>query len=220
MSVNPITWGALLDKVASRLNRDDLAGPIREIAQERVSFYADQVFYQCQFYDRSITTVAGEKFYNLPAYWEQINSVRILQGSSTTGIWLQLREMDYESINNLDNLEPSVRSVPAYWALFGGSATNQNSRALRLYPAPGTAYVVELTMDKAPGIPADNEISFWSDDAQNLILYATCSEVSRVHISNPIKKVEFDEAEQRERRSLESKSIRARSGGIQIRPYL
>lgn len=221
MGLNPITFGTLLQKVASRLNRDDLDSVIREVARERIAYYGDEVYYACQFYDHSITTTPGQNFYDIPSGWEQLNSVRILQGTATTGIWLTLREMDYEFINDLDNLEPPLRSIPAYWCLFGSPLTpGQSTRALRLWPTPGTTYLVELSMDRAPAIPADDAVNFWSDDAGNLILYATCAEMCRVHISNPLKKIEFDEAEGRERRSLESKSIRSRSGGIQIRPYL
>jgi hypothetical protein len=212
-----ITWSQLLDRIASRINRDDLAAAIREIAEERVHYYASEVFYSANVYDRSITTVKGTKFYDLPSGWQDCNSIRVLQGTPTTGIWLTLTGKDYEYLNNLDNLEPPVQSVPAYWALYNNPATG--NRAFRLFPTPGTTYNVELTLDKPPDVPQDNATNFWCDDAMNLILYATAAEIFRVHISNPVRAQEFADAEARERLSMGAKTIRAR-GGIQIRPYL
>jgi len=215
-----MTWGELLRRVASRLNRDDLDAAIREIAEERVAYFALQVFYPGQVLDTSITTIPGIKWYDLPSGWQECNSVRLLLGI-TTGIWLTLTEKDYEFLNNMDNLEPPVRSIPTYWALYGSPYTpGQASRAIRFFPTPGAAYKIELTMAQLPNPPSDNASNFWTTEAANLILYSTAAEVCRVHVNNPIKKAEFAEAEARERLAIESKSIRVRSGGVQIRPYL
>ena len=210
-----ITYAELLTRIAVRLNRDDLDSIIRLIAEERIRYYQREVAWSALFTDTSIVTVQGTKWYDFPSGWDEIHGVRLLQGTS---IWLTLTKVDYDTIEELDNIEPGIQSLPAYWSSYGSPNNPNNTMALRLYPTPGTTYQLELSMFRPPSAPADNASNFWTDDGLNLLLAATGASVCSTHINDPVRKAEFQEMEITEKRSLDSRSIRS-GGGIRVKPY-
>jgi hypothetical protein len=209
-----VTYAQLLQRIANRLNRDDLDTVIREVAEETITYYQREVFYSAQVTDNSITTTPGIKWYDFPSGWDRIDQVKILQGNA---IWLDMIYIDYARLNSMDNIEPGIRSVPRYWSPYG-SPNTPDTMAVRLFPTPGTTYRIELTMDKAPGIPADTASNFWTQDALRLILSATIAKVCAQHINDPIRQKSHEMVEAQEKLSLMSRSIRA-SGGLRVRPY-
>lgn len=209
-----LTYDELISEIAGRLGRDDLDPDptgryvLRNFAADRIDYYKRECFYDGQVQDTSITTVPGTRTYAIPTGWEEIVLINLLQG----GVWVPLEELTFEEVEALDSQEPSTRTPPACWALYG---TN-----IRLGPgAPNGAYNLELTMNLPSGPPAASSSNFWTGDARSLVINGTAAEVAATYLNDPIREKQYRPLELRELRALQAKTIRHR-GGIQIKPHL
>ena len=137
------TYGEVIQAITRRLNRDDLDQIAREFAVDRIDYFKKNCFYQWRITDASIATVAGVSLYNFPAGFEQVTDISLLVGS-----WRTIEAITYAEMMEMDVVEPPVQGVPNYWAPIGPQ--------FRLFPAPGTAYPLQLTMDLPRG-PAGRE---------------------------------------------------------------
>src|SRR5437870_3787114 len=164
-----LTYAQLIGQVTNRLNRDDIDDPTaspaitiaRDFIQDRINYYAKEYFYSAQVINRSdLATTAGTNTYTLPAGWQEIDKVRVLQGTGGVGIWLPMTKKDIGEILDVDVVEPPIRSFPSWYAIY--------NMQLRLYPTPSfTGWLIELTGDKHPSAPiANGDINFWTTDAQ------------------------------------------------------
>ena len=214
-----LTYLQLRQRIVGNLNRDDLdtnplsdSSVVHQFVKDRVNYYAKEFFYSAQFIDTSKSTVIGDPWVNLPSGWQSVKTLRLLQSAA---VWLELFRMDYDLLLEMDTVNPSVRSLPSLYAL------HQNPTGLvmaaRLYCVPDLVYPLEFTMDKAPAAPTiDAEVSFWTTDAQSLIIESVCEEICRNKVNRPMKADQHKGNKEREELSLNSKSIRI-SGGIQAR---
>src|SRR3990167_2883030 len=197
----------LIAEITSRINRPDFDGIARRVSADRIDFYKKECFYGGQATDTSISTAVGTSNYNYPTGFEQVNQIQLLNGS----VWLPLAQKHYSYINNIDLVQPGIRSLPALWAPYGSQ--------FRLFPTPNAIYPLELTMDLPPGPPADDATNFWTTAAQSLVINGTCAEICRVYTHDEQGIKDYGDAELREIVSLGSKTIRLRNG-IRTRPYL
>lgn len=94
------------------------------------------------------------------------------------GVWYPLRVYSYLRLLDMDPLAPPNRSLPYAWAPFG--------LTFRLFPAPASQYLLEITGNQSPAIPTmDQDDNFWTEDAASLIINDTCSEVYAAYLHNP-----------------------------------
>jgi hypothetical protein len=200
-----LTYAQLIAQITDRLNRDDLDTAARTYAVDRVDYYKREAFYAGQAVDTSITLVAGDTHRDLPEGWEAINGVRVLVGN-----WLTLTRESTEFFDAMDVVDTTVRGVPTYWTTFGSQ--------VRIYPAAGAAYSLELTMDLPPSLPDDAASNFWTGDAKSLVIAGTIAEIYEQHLHSVDKAAPFRAAEERELTTLWGKTIRHR-GGIQPRAW-
>lgn len=164
-----MTWGELLSAIVFRLNRDDLPDDfVRQMVDERVSFYGPQIFTPASVTNYDIVTQPGQQFYKLPAGTQSVTYVRVLYN----GVWIIVPMVDYETILIADPLQPPFTSLPvSMCAVYG----NQ----IRLFPTPNQQYPVELTMMQTIAAPTDDTdaTNFWCNDGRMLLINATCAEI-------------------------------------------
>lgn len=217
-----LTYSELRQNIAGRLNRDDLdtipltsTSVIHQFVKDRVNHYNREFFYNAQFIDTSKSTVAGEQWVNLPSGWQDVKGVRLLQGGAN---WIPVTRSLHEAVNHMHSVTPVIRSLPANFAIHPNPTGL--AMALRFFPAPDVVYPIELLMDKPPDAPTtDAEVSFWTCDAQTLLIEAVCEEICRKRINRPLKAAEHQRGKEEAEASLTSKSIRI-AGGIQVRPWI
>jgi hypothetical protein len=202
-----LTYSQVLGQITSNLHRDDLDQVARDFSARRIDYYKKECFYEGRATNTSISTVAGTKIYNFPAGWEQVVSIKLLNGS----VWISVTQISYEDLESMDVNQPSIRSIPVYWAPLAA--------AFVLFPAPNAIYQLELTIDLPPDPPADSASNFWTADAKDLTINGTCAEIAALHLQNASLEAIYRPLEDRELIALGSKTIRAR-GGINPRPYL
>jgi len=127
------------------------------------------------------------------------------------GVWVPMQRKDHLTINGADNLVNALQTLPSVWCLHGGQ--------LRIWPC-GPNYILQLTMNISPAPPAaDGDITFWSTDAQTLIIASTCEEICRQVINDPVREDKFKNVRIDEERSVGSKSIRE-AGGVRFKGRL
>ena len=199
------TYGEVIQAITRRLNRDDLDQIAREFAVDRIDYFKKNCFYQWRITDASIITVAGVSLYNFPAGFEQVTDISLLVGS-----WRTIDPITYAEMMEMDVVEPPVQGVPNYWAPIGPQ--------FRLFPAPGTAYPLQLTMDLPQGPPAENASNFWTLDARTLIIEATIAEICDSYLNDPVRAARHGKLADREELALGTKTMRLR-GGIQVRGW-
>lgn len=204
--MSDLTYVQLVNQVTGRLKRDDLDTIAREAIQDRIEYYGKEFFYSSEIVDTSITTVAGTRLYNLPARWEQVNRVQVLNG-----VWVPVHRMPHTVINAEDNLATPLPGLPFHWCLYGGQ--------IRIWPCGG-GYNLQLSMNQSPAAPVnDSDVTFWSTDAQSLIINASCELICQEHINDPVRAGSYKTRRIDDENSLNSKTIRA-MGGIQVRGRL
>lgn len=94
------------------------------------------------------------------------------------GIWYDLTQIGYGRLLDLDPLAPPNRSLPFAWAPFG--------LQFRLFPAPASQFILEITGNQSPAIPInDQDDNFWTEDAANLIINDVCAEIYGAYLHNP-----------------------------------
>lgn len=162
-----MTWGDFLASIPFRLNRDDLPAEFVEgMAKEQITLYGPQLFTPSEIIDYSITTSPGVFNYPLPAGFQALNFVRVLQG----GIWIPVAPA--QSINDIllvDAVQPNFQSLPvSLYRVYG--------KQIRLFPCPFGALPVELTMmGTVPGPTSpDDSTNFWVNDGNVFLRAATC----------------------------------------------
>jgi len=197
--MSDLTYFDLQGQVATRLVRTDLDVEIRQAIQERILHYSKEFFYSAEEVNTSITTVGGQRYYPLPIRWADVRSVQVL-----SGVWVPMTRRPHLEINSSDNLANALQTLPSVWCLHGGQ--------LRLWPC-GPNYLLQLNMFTSPAAPVDNaDVTFWSTDAQTLIIASTCEEICRQLINDPVREEKFKLVRQDEERSLGSKTIREMGG--------
>lgn len=202
-----LTYAQLIARVTENLNRDDLDTVARTFIQERIEHYGKEYFYSAENLDNSITTSAGTRYYALPSRWAAVNAVRALVGSQ----WVDLEKVSNDELDEIDVLNAPLQSQPAFWCLFSGQ--------LRVFPC-GPNYNLELTMDRSPAPPvADADVTFWSTDAQLLIISSSCEAICNDYLNDPVRADKHKSRRIDAENSLNSKSIKAK-GGIRFQPYL
>jgi len=196
------TYLDLQNEVASRLIRTDLSNEIKTHIQERCLHYGKEFFYSAEIVDNSITTVGGQRYYPLPIRWADVRSVQVL-----SGVWIPMTRRPHLEINSSDNLVNALQTLPSVWCMHGG--------ALRIWPC-GPGYNLQLNMNTSPAPPVNNaDDNFWTEDAQTLIIAATCEQICSQVISDPVREEKFKTVRIDEERSLASKSIRE-AGGLRF----
>jgi hypothetical protein len=218
-----LTYLQLRQRIVGELNRDDLdtepltdASVVHQFVKDRVNHYSKEFFYNAQFVDTSKSTTIGSAWVDLPGGWQDVNFVRLLQGS----IWLPIgsgTQVPYQEVLESDNLSPSQPGMPDMFALYQNPSTG--NMAMRFYCVPDAVYQLELTMDKPPDAPVtDAEVSFWTTDAQTLISESVCEELCKRRINRPLKAEQHRVSKEEAEASMTSKSIRNR-GGIQVKSW-
>jgi hypothetical protein len=201
-----LTYGQLKSEVARRLIRTDLTTDIASHVQERIEYYGKEFFYSSEYDDTSIITSPGTRYYALPVRWADVRYIQLLNG-----VWIPMKRKDVIAIEMEDSLEPPLQSIPTDWCLQGGM--------LRVWPCGGP-YKLSLTMNRTPAPPVnDADVTFWSTDAQSLIISAACEKICQLLVNNPVREAEFRNERIDQERSLGSKSIRE-MGGVKIKGYL
>lgn len=222
--VTDLTYLQLRQRITSELNRDDLDtvplsddSIVHQFVKDRINHYKKEFFYNSQFVDTSKSTAIGEPFVDLPDGWQQVNFVRYREGS----MWLAVgtgKPIPYQELLENDNLIPSLQSSPNMFALYQNPTGGK--MAMRFYPVPSAVYQLELTMDKPPDAPnSDDAVSFWTTDAQTLIIESVCEAICRRRINRPQKAGEHEAAKIEAEAALTSKSIRL-NGGIQVKSWM
>lgn len=215
-----LTYLQLRQRIVGNLTRDDLdtnpltsSSIVHQFVLGRIAHYSNEYFYSAQQTDTTKSTVAGNAWVDLPDGWESIQFIRIQNG----GVWIPLRRVSYETILISDSLVTPTQSLPFQYALRQNPSSGK--MAARLFPVSGAVYSIEFTMDLPPAAPAaDSDVNFWTCDAQNLIISATCEQICRERINRPMKADQHASTKQEEEWSLGSKTIRI-SGGIQARAW-
>jgi len=201
--MSDLTYLDLQNEVAARLVRTDLTNEIRTQIQERCLHYGKEFFYSSEIVDTSITTIGGQRYYDLPVRWADVRFVQV-----KSGVWIPMERKDHLLINSADNLTNALQSLPSVWATFGGQ--------LRIWPC-GPGYPLQIVMNTSPAAPvSDADVTFWSTDAQTLIIAATAEEICRQVIADPIREEKYKFVREVEERSLASKSIRE-MGGVKFK---
>lgn len=210
-----LTYLQVKQRIAARLNRDDLepdaAGVtiISDTIVDLIDYYKSECFYDGQVRNETITTVPGQAVYPLPAGWEEVESVSLLQGS----MWLNVSRETFDYVNSLDYQEPSIRLLPLYWC----------QRGDYLLFGPGVAdgaYLLQLAMNIPSEPPAaDIGSNWWTGDGRMLLINGACAEISETYLNDPVRAGRYRGIEARELARLQAKTTRAR-GGITIAPYL
>ncbi len=201
-----LTFVQLLAQITGRLNRDDLATVARDHFADRVNYYTKEFFYSAEVVDESITTTAGTRYYALPLRWAQVVDLRV-----KNGVWIPMDRKSNVEMNDSDVLVNALQALPNIWCIFGGQ--------LRIWPC-GANYNLQVTMDQAPAAPvADGDITFWSTDAQTLMIEATIESICDNYLNDPVRAGKARTKKMEEEASLHSKSIRAK-GGINFVGYL
>lgn len=204
--MSDLTYLELINEIANRLDRDDQNSNIRKIINDRIEHYGKNFFYSSEIVDESIVTTAGTRFYALPLRWAAVTNVQCFNG-----VWIPMHKRMHDVINGEDNLQNALQSLPFHWCLFGGQ--------LRIWPC-GAGYRLQLTMNQTPAAPVDDsDITFWSTDAQSLMINATAELICKFHIHDPVRAQDYKDLRIVDERELGSKSIRA-SGGVKFQPWL
>jgi len=219
--VTDLSYLQLRQRIVDQLNRDDLdteplsdSSVVHQFVKDRVLHYSRTLFYSSQFIDTSKSTSAGVAWVDLPAGWQSMPSfLRLLYN----GVWLPVYPIDYNEILRLDVLQVAVQSLPTSYAL--RISPLSGNMAIRLYTVPNGTYQLEFTMDKPPAAPSsDSEVSFWTTEAQILIIESVCEHICRRKLNRPIKAAEHARNVEDEENELTSKTIRI-NGGIRVKPY-
>src|SRR5262252_6213258 len=116
-----LTYAQLKQEIATRLVRTDLTNEIATQAQERILHYGKEFFYSSEIVDQSISTVGGQRYYDLPVRWADVRFVQVLNG-----VWVPMQRKDHLTINGADNLVNALQTLPSVWCLHGGQ--------LRIWP--------------------------------------------------------------------------------------
>lgn len=224
MSLNTdLTYKQVRQAIAANLNRSDLdtdplsdSSVIHQFFKRGVLYYNREFFYNAQFVDTSKSTSIGQAWVDLPEGWQDVAMIRYLQGGAN---WLPItRIYDYRDILALDTLYSPSQGPPSQYALFQNPASGK--MAARFYTVPDQVYPLEFTMDKPPDAPNDDDaVSFWTTDAQSLMINWVCEMICRERLNRPLKANEHKAIREAEEISLHSKSIRI-SGGLRTKPYL
>ena len=215
-----LSYLQLRQRIVDQLNRSDLdtsplseSSIVHQFVKDRVLHYSRTLFYSSQFIDTSKSTSAGNPWVNLPDGWQGVNHVRMLYN----GTWFQIHKVPYDSILEKDILQVPVQSIPVEYALFQNPSGL--AMAARFYPVPNGTYTLEFTMDRPPAAPSsDSETSFWTTEAQILIIESVCEEICRRKLNRPMKADQHHSRVEDEEAELTSKTIRI-NGGIQTKPY-
>lgn len=97
------------------------------------------------------------------------------------GVWLELQRLAYNGIYEIqsdDVVQPPNMSIPGSWAQFGTT--------IRLYPAAGSIFKLELTGNASPPAPVnDADDNFWTEpsDAGALIVADTVAHVFAYYLA-------------------------------------
>ena len=136
-----------------------------------------------------------------------------------SGVWLELTRLGYNGIYEAlsdDVVQPPNQTIPASWAQFGTQ--------LRLYPAAGSVFQLEITGNGSPPSPTlDDDDNFWTEpaDAGNLIMYDTTAHVFTDYIGGPEGPTRAaPHAAEADKQRYRLKKITQDLGGAKIfRPY-
>lgn len=181
--------------------------------QDRIGAYQKSLFAPSQQLDYSITTVAHQNTYRMPAGMQALIGIRLMMGS----IWLPLERVPMETILGIDVVNPPIVTLPSLFAQYGMS--------FRLYATPSQAYPLELMVNNSPPAPvADTDANFWTDTgstgAGTLILLSTCAEICRTTLNDAAKADQFSAmVERREEPSMQELTQRL-AGPLRVEPYI
>lgn len=174
-----MTWQDFLNSIPFRLNRDDLpADFVEEMANEQITLFGPQLFAPSE-QTSHFSTQPGQYFYPLPAGFQRLTYVRVLQG----GIWIPVAIADsYTDVLSVDPMQPPFTSLPV-------SLVRVYGNQIRLFPTPNTEYQVELTMMGTVLGPTnpDDDTNFWTNDGNVFLRAATCLAICQEYLdqNNP-----------------------------------
>jgi hypothetical protein len=206
-----LTYAELRSTIANRLNRDDLSSEIATVVQEVIEDYSKELFYPSETEDTTavLLTTTNTRIYSLASItprWQNIKEVHVFSGN-----WILLTKKLNDEMNEMDVNSPALSSLPSYWCIFGGS--------LRIFPC-GPGYNLRLTLNKGPAAPvADADVTFWSTDAQTLIIAAACERLANEYLKDPERTALHRGLRQTQEIAMNSKTIRL-MGGMRFKGYL
>ncbi len=149
------------------------------MAGERITIAGPEIFQPSEVTNNDIVTTPGQFFYPLPSGTQKVNAIRVLYNS----VWIPVTLADrYTDILYSDPLQPPFTSLPVTLAKVYG----QN---LRLFPTPDGQYPVELTMERTPPAPTNDQddTNFWVTDGRVYLINATMLEICKEYLdlANP-----------------------------------
>jgi hypothetical protein len=221
VAATDLSYLELRQRIVGNLNRSDLdtvpvssSSVVHQFVLDRCNYYAKEFFYSAKTVDTSKVTVIGDQWLDLPSGWQDVESLRILQGSN----WVPVTRTSHDVVLHQHVVTPPIRTLPSMYALHPNPSGA--AMAIRFFPAPDLVYSVELAMDGTPAAPtSDTDINFWTQDASTLLIESVCEEISRNRLNRPMKADQHRGNKEREEASLWSKSVRVH-GGLQAKIYL
>lgn len=147
------------DRIASELHRSDITSRIRIAIQSAIKHYERERWYFNEAVtSSSLTTVASQAFYALPADFMKLDSITLTQSGWKRG----LEPMSYIEMDHRDAGNSAAIGIPSFYSIY----KNQ----LRHYPIPDSAYVVTLSYQKRlTTLSATTDTNEWVDDLEELI---------------------------------------------------
>ncbi|MDE2232860.1 MAG: hypothetical protein KGJ90_01895 [Patescibacteria group bacterium] len=172
---------------------------------QRVFYYNAENFGSMADVDLSIVTSGGVSEYNLPQYTIEVTGMWYLLGGT---VWIRLRPENYETLVDLDCIQPTTFSPPNLYAIYGNK--------FKLYLTPDTQYPLKIVrIAQIPAPQNDNDSNFWTNDAFALIRWSTAGALCRAYLNMPSMADEYDALAARElERLLRESDVKQSTGQI------
>lgn len=154
--------GTMKARIASELERSDLAAPIAAAIGDAIAEYERERFWFTESRDLTVTTVAGQRSYTAAdAAW--IATAITIDGLFAT-VGGQVRRLDQADPAELEarNDASAPQGQPMSWARLG--------TAIILHPVPDQAYAIRaVAHHRLAALAADSDSNGWTDEAEALV---------------------------------------------------
>lgn len=161
-------------QIVDSLARNDLDNVVQAACRERIEFYQGRFLFPSPILYSAISTAVGVNEYTLPREIMKIHKIQYLYASS----WIELMPMTYSEILQVDTNQPSIRTVPGFWAPFGAK--------IRIFSTPDGVYPLRILCDsKIPAPNLDADENFWTVEAAGLIKHSAIAQIREERLKDP-----------------------------------